>query len=236
MRPLFIVPLLLWAAAGCSSSQTPVADEILALDIDAVSFVDVVDHRYLPLLPGALRGYAPPAPEARVHTSAEVSLTRRTINGVEATETRTVSTVDGVRATETWRWYAQDTDGNVWRLGETHCRFLNGACASMEGTWTWGTDDARPGIAMLAAPELRGQRYAGAFRAGVVEDTGEVVERVDSVNVGAGAFNDCVRIHETSPLSAGRNLLYCADVGLVRMREAGLLQELVEQSDPPPLQ
>ncbi|MGD8252677.1 MAG: hypothetical protein PVF20_10195 [Desulfobacterales bacterium] len=48
-------------------------------------------------------------------------------------------------------WYAQDTAGNVWYLGEIAQNFIDGELIDVEGSWKSGRDSALPGIIMLAS-------------------------------------------------------------------------------------
>ena len=74
---------------------------------------------------------------------------------------------DGVLVERTRDYYAQDTDGNVWYMGEDSVAFEydddgNLTGTSTEGSWRAGRNKARPGYAMPATPEL-GFRYFQEF-------------------------------------------------------------------------
>jgi hypothetical protein len=131
-------------------------------------------------------------------------------------------------------WYAQDSDGNVWYLGEDTCEYEDGACVSTEGSWEWGRDGALPGVAMWADPKVDGQPYYQEFYPGEAEDVGEVVEVGLSVTVPAGTFDDCVKTHDTSTLDAtlDEQKTFCRGVGNVLVEEGDVTEELVESSLP----
>ncbi len=61
---------------------------------------------------------------------------------------RDTVTVDGAVVEDTYDWYAQDTDGNVWYLGEDVKDYEDGKVVSTEGSWEAGVDGALPGIVM----------------------------------------------------------------------------------------
>lgn len=131
--------------------------------------------------------------------------------------------IDGVKAEETWDWFAQDSDGNVWYLGEDSCEWDAGACADTHGSWEWGVDGALPGWALPADPTVDGQPYFQEYFEGEAEDVGEVIAVGESITVAAGSYTDCVRTRDTSHLDATLNeeKVYCPDLGNVFTQEPG---------------
>jgi len=65
---------------------------------------------------------------------------------------------------------------------------------------------------------LLGSRYMQELAPGVAMDRAEHVALDLDVYVPAGAFEDCVRVRETTPLEPGSASIkvYCPGVGLVR--------------------
>ena len=49
-------------------------------------------------------------------------------------------------------WYAQDSAGNIWYLGEYVTNYQNGKVVDHSGSFEAGVDGAQPGIAMPANP------------------------------------------------------------------------------------
>jgi hypothetical protein len=74
---------------------------------------------------------------------------------------------------DTYDYYAQDIDGNVWYFGEFSLSFEE-ELPSMEGSWIFGMDDAKPGIVMFADPLPlgvgEGTYYRQEFLLGDAED------------------------------------------------------------------
>jgi hypothetical protein len=74
---------------------------------------------------------------------------------------------------DTYDYYAQDFDGNVWYFGEFSLSFEEDL-PSMEGSWIFGMDDAKPGIVMFAnllPPGVeKGTVYRQEFALGDAED------------------------------------------------------------------
>ena len=81
---------------------------------------------------------------------------------------------------------------------------------------------------------LLGSRYVQELAPGIAEDRAEHMAVDLEVDVPAGAFEDCVRVNETSPLEPGHvsRKVYCPRVGLVRDGELELVA-VYENALPP---
>ena len=90
-------------------------------ELDPADFVDVIDNPYLPLAPGS-RGCTRARSDGEAERiEVEVPDERATSMGISAVVVRDTVYVDGELVEDTFDWYAQDSDGNVWYLGEdTH--------------------------------------------------------------------------------------------------------------------
>ncbi len=163
----------------------------------------------------------------------EVSVTADAKNvwGVDAVVVRDTAYLDGVISEDTWDWFAQDSDGNVWYLGEETQEYENGVAGSRAGSWEAGVDGALPGIVMLAEPTV-GQSYRQEYYKGEAEDYGTVVSLDESVSVPAGDFEHCIKIHEGSVVDpeADEMKYYCEGVGNVLVEEEDVNEELVTSS------
>jgi len=84
-----------------------------------------------------------------------------------------------------------------------------------EGSWRAGVDGAQPGI-IMPGTFLLGSRYFQEQAPGVAMDRAENIEMGLRIVTGAGTFEDCVLIEETTPLEHGTSTKkYCPGVGLV---------------------
>jgi hypothetical protein len=174
-------------------------------EIEPAHFVDPEEiggefdpNPYFPLMPGskwlyktAVRG------EGITETNTdEVLLETKEIMGVECVVVHDVvyegdSTSEDDILEDTYDYYAQDVVGNVWYFGEFSLSFEE-ELPSMEGSWIFGMDDAKPGIIMFANPE-EGVVYRQEFALGDAEDAGEIISLGDgSVTVPYGTFNRAV--------------------------------------------
>jgi hypothetical protein len=187
---------------------------------DPDNFVRQVDNRFFPLTPGTRWVY-----KGEEDGEAEVNITivthdRKNILGVSAVVVLDRVFAGGELKEKTFDWYAQDTQGNVWYLGENTKEFENGRVVSTEGSWEAGKLGARPGIIMLAHPKV-GDRYRQEFLAGEAEDQARVVAvDIDQEPVPYGRFNNCLRTVEFTRLEPGvkEAKIYCPRVGFVRAR------------------
>ena len=136
--------------------------------------------------------------------------------GTTATIIRDTVYLDGEMIEDTWDWFAQDTAGNVWYLGEETYEYENGEVVCDCGAWEAGINDALPGIIMMAEPKV-GESYRQEFLKGEAEDLAEVLSVNESVTVPAGSFTGCLKTRDLSTVDRTAEELkyYCPGVGLV---------------------
>lgn len=228
---LFLSPFLMISCGGSSSGSSDTA--VTLPDVSAATFgaTDEIDNPYLPLPVGASWVYEVTTAAGLERIDVSVTNDTRQIQGVTAVVVRDTVTVDGEIKEDTFDWYAQDSEGNVWYLGEDTCVYENGECVDTEGSWEWGVDGALPGIAMPADPTANGETYYQEYYLGHAEDVGEVVAVNESVTVAAGTFTDCIKTHDTSTLEldVSEFKFYCRGVGVVKAVEE--VEDEAEEDD-----
>lgn len=170
------------------------------VDLDPADFVAEIDNPYWPMRPGSTWIYRETEAEGAVQR-VEVTVTDRTktILGIEATVVHDVVTEDGELIEDTFDWYAQDTAGNVWYLGEATEEFENGKVSTTKGSWEAGIDGAQAGIIVPADPEV-GMTYRQEHYAGEAEDEGEVLSLDERSEVPFGSFDNVLMTKDTTPL------------------------------------
>jgi hypothetical protein len=88
---------------------------------------------------------------------------------------------------------------------------------STDGTWLAGVDDALPGIIMEARPRV-GDTYQQEFAPDVAEDMATVVSKKEKVTVPFGAFKNCLKTEDFTPLSPGNveHKYYARGIGFIK--------------------
>jgi hypothetical protein len=205
-----------------SSSQSSAADGLPQgsepVEIDPADFTTEIDNRYWPMKPGSRWVYSETDSEG-TRQRVVVTVTNRTkqiANGVEARVVRDVVSEDGEPVEITDDWYAQDSDGNIWYMGEDTAEYENGKLVTRAGSFEAGVDGAQPGIIMPAQPE-EGVTYRQEYYEGEAEDEGEIVGLGEQAEVPAGHYTDVVMTKDTNPLEPKvlEFKFYAPDVGPV---------------------
>jgi hypothetical protein len=230
MKTTPILITLLFAWPGCGGGGSPCeVDTTYNPTIDPADFVDGVDNPLFPLVPGTTWVYMNPSGE-RIETT--VTAERKMILGISCVQVHDQSIVDGEVVEDTLDWYAQDTAGNVWYMGEDTKELEGGQVTSTLGSWTAGVNGAEPGIVMAAAPVAGSPAYRQEYLACEAEDMGQVLATNESVTVPAGSYTGCVKTHDYTPLEPDLNeeKYYCPGVGIaltVDVAAGGVREELI---------
>lgn len=177
-----------------------------------------VTNPYFPLKAGTTYQYKEKTATGGETITIEVLTEKRTVNGVSATVVRDRVYDNGQLIEDTFDWYAQDSEGNVWYLGESVKDYKNGVVVSTEGSWEWGVDGALPGIQMWANPAAKvGTEYRQEYYKGHAEDWGKVINVGQAVTVPFGSMTNCITIEERvglSPNDPHGLKSYCPQIGL----------------------
>jgi hypothetical protein len=235
MHPASICCLVLIVAilTGCGGSgsgpeEDCIPDPTYNPSIDPADFVAGVDNPLLPLIPGMRYIYQ------GGEETIEVTVTHdsKQILGVTAIVVHDVVSIGDEIIEDTYDWYAQDTAGNVWYLGEDTKEYEGGRVVSTEGSWEAGVDGAKPGIVMHATQPAIGTPYRQEYYVCEAEDMAEVVSLSQSVTVPYGSFDNCLQTREFTPLEPDVNeyKYYAPGIGLVLEVDikSGARTELIE--------
>lgn len=156
---------------------------------------------------------------------------------IEFTVTDLTKEIAGIRTVVAWivdynndeviekelAFYAQDNDGNVWYLGEHPEEFQDGKFIDAP-TWIAGIEDARPGIRMMADPQVGIPNYFQGWGPAVEwSDYGRIDKMGQETCVPVDCYQDVLVIAESSlgEVGASQFKYYVSGVGEVRVNWGG---------------
>ncbi len=211
------------AAAGLEGRYDP--------QIDPANFVAEITNPYAPFSPGRSWVYEKETDEGLETIEIEVLERTKEVEGVECTIVRDTVKLDGVLVEDTLDYLAQDVDGNVWYFGELVQNFEDGELVDLDGSFTAGKDDAKPGFWMKAAP-MAGNTYRQEWFLDEAEDVVTVVSTDSAEPVPFDNGGAVLQTRDYTPLSPGaiEFKYYVPGVGLVLETKPGSTErlELVE--------
>jgi len=237
VKPGVCCVVVLVVLCGMAGTPRAVGAPVLP-DFGAATFVPgaPIDNPRRPWVPDTLYTYEGEIDDEGeiILEHVEVLVTRDTkmVAGIPCTVVRDRVWEDSVLMEDTFDWYAQDTDGNVWYMGEFSTEYEyddegNVVGLNHDGSWEAGVDGAQPGYLMEANP-LVGDSYYQEFYPGEAEDEAEVISLDEVVAIALGSFGHCLQTSETTALEPDvqEYKYYAPGVGLV------LVEELDEEGEP----
>ncbi len=193
---------------------------------DAASFTRSIpiSNEWLPLKPGTRFVYEGTTIEddgTAVPHRVVINVTDLTkvIGGVRAAVTWDLDYSDGELVEAELAFFAQDTTGRVWRMGEYPEEYEEGKFVAAK-PWIHGIAEARAGIMMHSTPRVGTPSYAQGWGPAVDwTDRGQVDQVGQKTCVPVRCFEDVVVIAETSQSEPDAQQLkyYARGVGNVRV-------------------
>jgi hypothetical protein len=222
IRSLVVASAVL-ALAACggggsksSSSSASLPQGTKPVKLDPSGFTTNIDNKYWPMHPGNHWVYR--EVENGEAQRVDVTVTNRTkmLGGIEARVVHDRVSRNGETLENTYDWYAQDSHGNLWYLGEDTAEYENGKLKTKEGSWAYGVDGAQPGVIVPAHPK-QGMTYREEYYAGQAEDAAEVLNVGSQVQVPFGRFRDALLTRNFSSIepTVEEMKLYAKGVGPV---------------------
>jgi hypothetical protein len=227
--PVAALALLCYCGPSALAGSTPIIP-----DFNPANFPNslTIDNPFSPLVPGTefvYRGQITDPETNEQGTEEErdtVTNETRQLAGVTARVVRSQVFDDGVLAEDTLDFFAQDSAGNVWYMGEETKAFERNDEGDIintdtTGSWKAGANGAKPGFALPHDPPVGFAYFQENAPADQAVDQAEVVSRTDTVTVPVGTFTNVLKTLESTSLEPGvlENKLYASGVGLVQIQD-----------------
>jgi hypothetical protein len=199
-----------------------------------------ITNTYFPMIPGTTLIYEGENEDGEFERiEVNVSHLTRQVDGVESAigvfrEYVTDQEEDESELQEeAFDWFAQDSSGNVWYMGEEVFNYEDGEFIDMEGSWESGMDVAGTGNNAIAGIQMKsnptvGDTYLQENYPGQAEDFAEVIALDASLTLADGnTYDDLLQIEEQNPLEPSSPFEY-----KYYLRGTGLLvEEAVDGSE-----
>lgn len=203
-----IFSILLVLVSACSS-PTPPSDPVFEqfdpgnFDADSAN----IDNEWMPLTPGTQFVYEGFTVENGQEVPHRIVITvtdlTKEIGGIRSRATWDLDLSDGQVVEAELAFFAQDKDGNVWRMGEYPEEYKAGKIID-NPAWIHGLDNALAGISMQANPQPGTPDYPEGWGPEVDwTDRGQVDKFVPEVCVPTGCYQNVLIIKETSATEVG---------------------------------
>jgi len=201
---------------GCAGAQ--------AFDANGFKRPTQVDNAWMPLKPGTrfvFEGTTIEDDGTAVPHRVVINVTDLTkvIGGVRTAVTWDLDYSDGELVEAELAFFAQDTSGTVWRMGEYPEEYEEGKFVAAR-PWIHGFEEAKAGIMMPATPQVGTPSYAQGWGPAVGwTDRGQVDQIGKKTCVPAACYEDVLVIAETSQSEQDAQQLkyYARGVGNVRV-------------------
>ena len=224
---LTVITVLLTAATTACGGGTPKSESQPAASplpqgskpfkVDPADFTTEIDNRYWPMKPGSRWVYRETNAEGDVQRNDVVVTNRtKTIDGIEAVVVHDTVRLGGQLTEDTFDWYAQDSEGNIWYLGEDTAEYEHGKLKTKEGSWEAGVDGALGGIIVPAHPRP-GLTYREEYYKRHAEDGAEVLSLHAHARVPQGTYDNVLQTRNFSPIEPDviEEKFYAPGVGVV---------------------
>ncbi|MCC7549834.1 MAG: PEP-CTERM sorting domain-containing protein [Burkholderiales bacterium] len=212
-------------------------------DFSAAVFLpgEAIDHPYFPLIDTSTKVYL-----GQTEEDGEVVIKRSELTtlgpgpvilGVQVTTSRDRAFENGLLIEDTFDYFAQDTTGNVWYMGEDVTNYVyddegNLIDTNSSSSWRAGVNGALPGFIMPANLDVGFnyyQEFAGQDQA---LDQGTVFGILSELTIGLMTYHDVLRVIETTELDPDvrEAKYYAPGIGLI-FGEEGLDENLSNPSE-----
>jgi hypothetical protein len=230
--------MLVASACGEDNPEGSTEKGVSAKDFDPARFDQPteIDNRWFPLTPGT----------QFVYEGSSIVDSGREPHRVVFTVTDLTKVVNGVRTLVAWdrdyasgelletelAFFAQDTDGNVWHLGQYPEEYERGKLVDAPA-WIAGVKGARAGITIKAEPQPEAPSYSQGYAPPPINwiDRARIYRTGQQTCVPAGCYEEVLVTEEFERTKPGAYQLkyYAPDVGNVRVGWRGPKEEEKER-------
>jgi hypothetical protein len=186
----------------------------------------VIDNEWLPMRPGTQLVFEGTTNEGELldhRVIITVTDLTKVIDGIESVVSWDLDFSDGELVEAELAFFAQDDDGNVWRMGEHPEEFEDGEFVAAP-TWLAGVNGAKAGISMLGDPVEGSLSYSQGWGPDVgFIDRGRVHRLAQQTCVEFDCFEDVLVIDEfnVEEVNAHQLKYFARGVGNVQVGWAG---------------
>src|SRR5262245_4962251 len=225
---------------GAKTSKLVSPDKLENLDVTKFSRPTEITNKWLPMKSGTRFVYdgttveddGKVVPHQLIITVTDLI---KTIGGIRTLVSYDLDYTEGELNEAELAFYAQDDDGNIWRLGE-YPEEYDGKKFVKAPAWLHGIQDARAGIMMKADPKLGTPSYSQGYGPAVNwTDRGQVFAMGQQVLVGTKRYTDVLVIRESSAeeeaVDAFQLKYYAAGVGNIKVGWMGSGEKTKETLD-----
>jgi hypothetical protein len=216
------LPVVAVALAGCgggskaSSGSSSLPQGTTPSKLDPSKFTIQIDNPYWPIKPGSHWVYREVEGGETQRVDVKVTDKTKVLNGVTTRIVHDQVTRKGQVVEDTYDLYAQDSDGNIWYLGEDTKEYEDGKVSSTKGSWEAGVDGALAGVLLPADPKV-GMTYRQEYYEGEAEDRAKVESVDESADLAYGSYDGVLKTRETTALEPDlvEHKYYAKGVGVV---------------------
>jgi hypothetical protein len=167
--------------------------------IDPADFVDKIDNKYFPLVPGTTSIYEGKIEKCTERIEVTIPHDTKRIMGVDCVVVKDKVFLNHRGLTEdTFHWYAPNKGSNVWYFAEDKKELHDGRVESTQGSREAGVDGAKPSIFMQADPKVE-EIYRQEYYEGEAMNMGTVLSLDGSATVPYGSFDHLLMTKDWNP-------------------------------------
>jgi hypothetical protein len=196
-------------------------------DYDNFDSPTVIDNPWLPMTPGTRLVYEGTTNEDNELLDHQVVITVtdliKVIDGIETVVSWDLDYSEGELVEAELAFFAQDNDGNVWRMGEHPEEYEDGILVDAP-TWLAGINGAEAGISMLGDPRVGTLSYSQGWGPDVeFIDRAQIAEIGTDTCVATGCYAAVLVVDEfnTEEPNARQLKYFAPGVGNIMVRWAG---------------